>query len=112
MMGLFIIRAQVEELETQWNRIQAILYGYVLCLSFHYYACSATFMLYQDTYRAEWAFQILFAPERVPGMVRSMLADYVQVSPAIGKRLSTFQPRCREAGYRCGKISLVRLFHG
>ncbi|RDB30237.1 hypothetical protein Hypma_007086 [Hypsizygus marmoreus] len=29
-----------------------------------------------DTYRAEWAFLILFAPERVPGMVRSMLADY------------------------------------
>lgn len=29
-----------------------------------------------DTYRAEWAFLVLFAPERVPGMIRSMLADY------------------------------------
>ncbi|KAF9461450.1 glycoside hydrolase family 92 protein [Collybia nuda] len=29
-----------------------------------------------DTYRAEWALLILLAPERVPGMVRSMLADY------------------------------------
>ncbi|KAF8654876.1 hypothetical protein AX16_003337 [Volvariella volvacea WC 439] len=29
-----------------------------------------------DTYRAEWAWLILFAPERVPGMIRSMLADY------------------------------------
>ncbi|GLB33162.1 putative glycosyl hydrolase family 92 [Lyophyllum shimeji] len=29
-----------------------------------------------DTYRAEWAFLILFAPERLPGMVRSMLSDY------------------------------------
>ncbi|KAF9062715.1 glycosyl hydrolase family 92-domain-containing protein [Rhodocollybia butyracea] len=29
-----------------------------------------------DTYRAAWAFTILFAPERVPGMVRSMLQDY------------------------------------
>ncbi|KAF9235374.1 glycoside hydrolase family 92 protein [Melanogaster broomeanus] len=29
-----------------------------------------------DTYRAEWAWLILFAPERVPGMVQSMLQDY------------------------------------
>ncbi|KAF8075749.1 glycoside hydrolase family 92 protein [Lyophyllum atratum] len=31
-----------------------------------------------DTYRAEWAFLILFAPERLPGMISSMLADYKQ----------------------------------
>ncbi|KAG6899890.1 hypothetical protein C0993_005689 [Termitomyces sp. T159_Od127] len=31
-----------------------------------------------DTYRAEWAFLILFAPERLPGMIKSMLADYTQ----------------------------------
>ncbi|KAH9843627.1 glycoside hydrolase family 92 protein [Rhodofomes roseus] len=31
-----------------------------------------------DTYRAEWAWLILLAPERVPGMVRSMLQDYVE----------------------------------
>lgn len=29
-----------------------------------------------DTYRAEWAWLILFAPERIPGMVQSMLQDY------------------------------------
>ncbi|KAF8547214.1 glycoside hydrolase family 92 protein [Imleria badia] len=29
-----------------------------------------------DTYRAEWAWLILFAPERVPGMVQSMIQDY------------------------------------
>jgi putative alpha-1,2-mannosidase len=30
----------------------------------------------QDTYRAEWAWLILFAPERVPSMITSMLQDY------------------------------------
>ncbi|KAJ6506363.1 glycoside hydrolase family 92 protein [Mycena vitilis] len=29
-----------------------------------------------DTFRAEWAWLILFAPERVPGMITSMLHDY------------------------------------
>ncbi|KAF5334130.1 hypothetical protein D9758_018618 [Tetrapyrgos nigripes] len=29
-----------------------------------------------DTYRAEWALQLLLAPERIPGMIRSMLQDY------------------------------------
>jgi predicted alpha-1,2-mannosidase len=29
-----------------------------------------------DTYRAEWAWLILFAPDRIPGMVQSMLQDY------------------------------------
>ncbi|KAL0567519.1 hypothetical protein V5O48_014476 [Marasmius crinis-equi] len=29
-----------------------------------------------DTYRAAWPFQLLFAPERIPGLVRSMLNDY------------------------------------
>ena len=33
----------------------------------------------QDTYRAEWAWLILMAPERVPGMINSMLADYKEV---------------------------------
>ncbi|KAJ6544363.1 glycosyl hydrolase family 92-domain-containing protein [Mycena capillaripes] len=31
-----------------------------------------------DTFRAEWAWLILFAPERVPGMITSMLQDYQQ----------------------------------
>ncbi|KAG2014320.1 glycosyl hydrolase [Coprinopsis cinerea AmutBmut pab1-1] len=31
-----------------------------------------------DTYRAAWSWQILFVPERIPGMVQSMLADYQQ----------------------------------
>lgn len=29
-----------------------------------------------DIFRAEWAWLILFAPERIPGMVQSMLQDY------------------------------------
>ncbi|PBK72155.1 hypothetical protein ARMSODRAFT_972828 [Armillaria solidipes] len=29
-----------------------------------------------DTYRAEWGFLLLFAPERIPGMIQSMLQDY------------------------------------
>ncbi|KAG1837349.1 glycoside hydrolase family 92 protein [Suillus tomentosus] len=29
-----------------------------------------------DTFRAEWAWLILFAPDRIPGMVQSMLQDY------------------------------------
>ncbi|KAL4075454.1 glycoside hydrolase family 92 protein [Scleroderma citrinum] len=29
-----------------------------------------------DTYRAEWAWLLLFAPERIPGMIQSMLQDY------------------------------------
>ena len=33
---------------------------------------------HQDTYRAEWAWLILLAPERVPRMVRSMLQDYLE----------------------------------
>ena len=33
----------------------------------------------QDTYRAAWAWLILFAPERVPGMVQSMIQDYEEV---------------------------------
>lgn len=31
-----------------------------------------------DTFRAEWPWLILIAPERIPGMVRSMLQDYVE----------------------------------
>ncbi|KAI0666060.1 glycoside hydrolase family 92 protein [Trametes maxima] len=31
-----------------------------------------------DTFRAEWAWQILLAPERISGMVQSMLQDYVE----------------------------------
>ncbi|KAG7094825.1 hypothetical protein E1B28_005638 [Marasmius oreades] len=29
-----------------------------------------------DTYRAAWPLQLLFAPERIPGLIRSMLHDY------------------------------------
>lgn len=31
-----------------------------------------------DTFRAEWPFEILFAPERIGGIVTSMLQDYRQ----------------------------------
>ena len=33
----------------------------------------------QDIYRAEWAWLILFAPERLPAMITSMLQDYEEV---------------------------------
>ena len=33
----------------------------------------------QDTFRAVWGWQILFAPERIPAMVQSMLQDYKEV---------------------------------
>lgn len=41
----------------------------------------------QDTYRAEWAWLILFAPERVPGMVTSMLNDFKEVGDTFVARL-------------------------
>ncbi|CCM03871.1 uncharacterized protein FIBRA_06022 [Fibroporia radiculosa] len=31
-----------------------------------------------DTFRAEWAWLILLAPERIPGMIQSMIQDYVE----------------------------------
>ena len=33
----------------------------------------------QDTYRAAWAWEIFFVPERIPAMVTSMLQDYTEV---------------------------------
>ncbi|KAI0757670.1 hypothetical protein C8Q80DRAFT_114814 [Daedaleopsis nitida] len=39
-----------------------------------------------DTYRAAWAWKFLLAPERIPGMVQSILNDYR-----------------KEDGYRCGR---------
>ncbi|KAG6832063.1 hypothetical protein H0H92_005485 [Tricholoma furcatifolium] len=36
-----------------------------------------------DTFRAEWAFLILFAPERIPAMITSMLDDYKQAHQII-----------------------------
>lgn len=33
----------------------------------------------QDIFRAQWGWLILFAPERIPGMVESMLHDYLEV---------------------------------
>lgn len=33
----------------------------------------------QDTFRSEWAWQILLAPERVSPIVQSMLQDYIEV---------------------------------
>lgn len=45
----------------------------------------------QDTYRAIWGFQILFVPERIPGMIQSMLADYREVSYS---RLGGHSERC------------------
>ena len=41
-------------------------------------AMDAVLMALQDTFRAEWAWQILLAPERISGMVQSMLQDYTE----------------------------------
>lgn len=35
--------------------------------------------LNSSKYRAEWAWEILFASERIPGMVTSMLHDFKEV---------------------------------
>jgi putative alpha-1,2-mannosidase len=62
----------------------------------------------QDTFRAVWGWQILFAPERIPGMVQSMLQDYKEVLS-----LRVFVARIdAERGYRedgslCGRILSV-----
>jgi putative alpha-1,2-mannosidase len=36
-------------------------------------------ILLKDTFRAEWAWLILLAPERISGMVQSMIQDYREV---------------------------------
>jgi putative alpha-1,2-mannosidase len=59
----------------------------------------------KDTYRAVWGWQILFVPEKIPGMIWSMLEDYKQVFYLI---LTIHFDRNfnqkREAGYQCGRI--------
>ncbi|OCB85571.1 glycoside hydrolase family 92 protein [Sanghuangporus baumii] len=37
-----------------------------------------------DTFRAAWAWQILFVPERIPAMVTSMLQDYKETNIMVG----------------------------
>jgi hypothetical protein len=46
-----------------------------------FFVCSfmVTVCYVKDTYRAEWSWLILFAPERLPGMITSMLQDYKEV---------------------------------
>ena len=65
----------------------------------------------QDTYRAAWGWLILMAPERVPGMIQSMLQDYKEVR-ALGTLEDADQPyrSCRAVGCLCGRTSLVRRF--
>ncbi|KAJ7775658.1 glycoside hydrolase family 92 protein [Mycena maculata] len=40
-----------------------------------------------DTFRAEWAWLIMFSPERVPGMITSMLQDYQEVRLPMWKNI-------------------------
>lgn len=42
----------------------------------------------QDTFRSEWAWQILLAPERVSPIVQSMLQDYIEVRLILTKRVA------------------------
>lgn len=44
------------------------------------------FLMCRDIYRAEWSFLILFAPERINGMITSMLQTYKE-----GGRLPIWQ---------------------
>jgi hypothetical protein len=64
----------------------------------------------QDTFRAVWGWQILFAPERIPAMVQSMLQDYKEVlfDLILFNKLNTKISILREDGCPCGRISLVR----
>jgi hypothetical protein len=70
-----------------------------------------TFLLRtQDTFRAVWGWQILFAPERIPAMVQSMLQDYKEVlfDLFLFNGLNAKHKFFREDGCPCGRISLVR----
>lgn len=54
----------------------------------------------QDTFRAEWTWQILLGPERINGMVQSMLQDYVEVSLFLSKlRLLHMLTGVRQGGW-------------
>ena len=62
----------------------------------------------QDTFRAVWGWQILFAPERIPGMVQSMLQDYKEVLSLRIPIANIDAERCyREDGSPCGRILSV-----
>ena len=63
----------------------------------------------QDTFRAVWGWQILFAPERIPAMVQSMLQDYeeVLIDLFLFHEIDA-KPSFREDGSLCGRILLVR----
>ena len=52
----------------------------LLCTSSVEFIADADWTELKDTYRAAWAWQILLSPERIPGMVQSMLNDYREVS--------------------------------
>ena len=60
---------------------------------------------FQDVYRAEWAWLILMAPERAPGMITSMLADYKEVNAYLCPNPVSSMLSCsqRVDGYQCGR---------
>jgi hypothetical protein len=38
-----------------------------------------TIIRHKDVFRGEWGYLTMMAPERIPGMMQSMLHDYVEV---------------------------------
>lgn len=62
----------------QFTKVTPTLDTLIGCVK-HYPPVCPFLTQQKDTYRAEWAWLILFAPERLPGMVNSMLQDYKEV---------------------------------
>lgn len=58
-----------------------------------------------DTFRAAWAWQILFTPERIPGFINSMLADYKQVCVWLHEIPMRAYFVLRAVGSPCGRTS-------
>ena len=90
---------------TKVNRIADIPFGYVW---HHFLVGSSTDITVKDIYCAEWLWLILFAPERICGMITSMLQDYEEVGFSIYKIYSIKCTNARVVGFLCGRTSLVR----
>lgn len=60
----------------------------------------------KDVFRGEWGFITMMAPERIPGMMRSMLQDYVEVlnfCHILRFMLSIVERAEKPADCQCGK---------
>jgi hypothetical protein len=91
---------------TKASHIQDIQYG---LNRFAFFICrhSLTENL-QDTYRAAWAWQILLAPERIPGMITSMLQDYMEVRHIHGIVPTQAHDRVQSSGRMVANVEKYR----